>query len=162
MTAADKYEPLRAILCGVGFTALVACFSIFPRRLSCCYPCSWVQAASFLHWFFIPRSSGPTGCGIGLQCVCLLADLLPDPASKFWLCFGQSEIGNSDSLSSRDHNRFAGLYSFHEPVWPRGMEQLEATERKLRDGPPLGVPIESARSFLQKQGVITYEDLAQN
>lgn len=42
------------------------------------------------------------------------------------------------------------------------MEQLEATERKLRDGPPLGVPIESARSFLPKQGVITYEDLAQN
>ena len=26
------------------------------------------------------------------------------------------------------------------PVWPRGMEQLEATERKLRDGLPLGVP----------------------
>lgn len=42
------------------------------------------------------------------------------------------------------------------------MEQLEATERKLRDRLPLGVPIESARSFLQKQGVITYEDLAQN
>lgn len=48
------------------------------------------------------------------------------------------------------------------PVWPRGMEQLETTERKLRDGLLLGVPIESARSFLQKQGVITYEDLAQN
>jgi hypothetical protein len=49
-----------------------------------------------------------------------------------------------------------------DPLWPKGMSQLEHQEKALRNGLPVGLSLDSARAFLQKQGVNSYEFESRN
>ena len=43
------------------------------------------------------------------------------------------------------------------PLWPRGMSELEETERTLRQGLPADSDLTSARAFLRGRGIDSYE-----
>lgn len=162
MTAADEYGPLLAILCGVGFTALVALLLNIPSPI-----------VLLLSLFLFPGSL--------FSAMVLHTKELGSPVAVLaFNAFVYSLIVylilRRSSAFSSDKGRLANLILIApvivaaslaciptmSPVWPRGMEQLKAKERKLREGLPLGVPIESARSFLQEQGVTSYEAPARN
>lgn len=162
MTLGCKYEPLLAVLCGAGFTALIALLLNIPSPIVLPLSLLLLPGSAFSALVFHTKELGSPIAVLVFSAIVysLIFYLVLRRRSGF--------VSDKTKLATQILAvpvivvaSLACIPSM-SPIWPQGMEELEAREKKLRDGLPASLSIESARSFLQKQGVPTSEELARN
>lgn len=162
MIVGGKYAVALAILCGVGFTALIALLLNLHSPIVLLLSFLLVPGGIVSAVIFHTKEVGSPIAALVFNAFTYSAVFYL--TLRHWLGVSLDNVRLTTLILTAPVILLASLACVPSmsPIWPRGMEQLQATERRLRDGLPLGLTIDSARSLLQRQGVAPYEAQARN
>ena len=156
MTSEIKCRLLLAILCGVGFTALVALSLNIPSGivlvLSLFLAPGSLLSAMLLHTQYF----GEPLIVLAFD-ACLYSFITYVTLRRFRIGSQKERLAALTIVGPVLLVASMACIPAMSPLWPRGMLRLAEEEKSLKGGLPVGTSLDSARAFLVAQKVQTYD-----
>jgi hypothetical protein len=157
-TRVKMYKLIVALLAGIGLTAAAALSLNLPVT-------PFIMVAAF---FLMPggladsllfKSHGLGDASTILTFSAIFYSTIAYLILQFWLPVGDRRLRFAATAAALPVLIVACLACVPSisPIWPRGMKHLTEQEAMFRDALPLGLDLDSARTFLKSRGISVYD-----